>query len=51
MRLTVEEINAILNALRSVHGAGYAKDPKIAALQAKLSIMLEVAQAREVSHD
>jgi hypothetical protein len=31
----------------SVEGHGYSKDPKIGPLQAKLSIMLEVAARRE----
>ena len=42
MRLTNEEIHIILDLIKKEHGAGYAKNQKIGALQAKLSIMLEV---------
>ena len=45
MRLTKNEILLILDALREQHGRGYAKDPAVGALQAKLSMMLEVASA------
>lgn len=33
--------------VKTKHGHGYSKDPEIAKLQAKLSIMLEVASKRE----
>lgn len=33
--------------VKTKHGHGYSNDPEISALQAKLSIMLEVASKRE----
>lgn len=39
--LTVEEIRLILEIIQKQEGFGYSKDPKIGALQAKLSIMLQ----------
>ena len=41
-RLTAEEIRIILNALAEKYGPGYA-DGDVGKLQAKLSIMLQVA--------
>lgn len=38
-RLTLEEIHLILDALRDKYGPGYAKDPTVGKLQAKLSMM------------
>jgi len=49
-RLTVEEIRTILAALAKAHckdGRGYSDDPVVGKLQAKLSIMLEVAARME----
>lgn len=46
-RLTKDEILLILKAIEKAHGVGYSNDPKVAALQAKLSIMLEVAMRLE----
>lgn len=43
MNLTSEEIRIILEAI-SPKGGGYSLDPKIMKLQAKLSLMLEVAE-------
>ena len=43
MILTVEDIQTILQALRDKYGFGYSDEPGIGALQAKLSIMLEMA--------
>jgi hypothetical protein len=62
MHLTVAEIHLLLEKLGeevvlepnerfpyrvTLKGSGYSTDPKISALQAKLSIMLEVASRRE----
>lgn len=44
--LNVAEIQLLLDLLREKHGPGYAKDPEVGKLQAKLSIMLEVASQR-----
>jgi hypothetical protein len=41
-KLTQNEVLLILDLIVRVYGRGYAADPKVAALQAKLSIMLEV---------
>jgi predicted DNA-binding transcriptional regulator YafY len=41
MLLTIEEIEILLQALAAAHGPGYASDPAVAKLQAKLSMMLE----------
>lgn len=38
-RLTLEEIRLILDALRDNYGPGYAEDPAVGKLQAKLSMM------------
>lgn len=46
MSLTKDEILLILEELRKLHGPGYAKGD-VGKLQAKLSIMLEVAVLRE----
>jgi len=43
--LTSKEIVLILEKIHP--GFGYSKDPGVSVLQAKLSIMLEVAQRRE----
>lgn len=43
MTLTKEEILAIFALIEAKHGAGWVKDETVARLQAKLSIMLEVA--------
>lgn len=50
MRLSAAEILMLLNAIRLAHvggRSGYATDPTISKLQAKLSIMLEVARRIE----
>ena len=47
MPLTSEEVLLFLELLREKHGPGYSKDPKIGKLQAKLSILLEMAHRRE----
>ncbi len=44
--LTSEEIRLILEAIHP-EGFGYSEDKKVAKLQAKLSIMLQVAVERE----
>ena len=44
MILTAEEIRLILAIIERDGGPGYHKDPQIAKLQAKLSIMAEVAR-------
>jgi len=43
MILTVEDIRFILTLMREKYGPGYSDDPQAGALQAKLSIMLEMA--------
>lgn len=45
--LTTKEIYILLEALTHQHGRGYSDDPEIGHLQAKLSIMGEVASQRE----
>ena len=45
-RLTTKEIHLILDALREKHGPGYAPGD-VGRLQAKLSILLEIAAKRE----
>ena len=47
MNLTSEEIQLILETIRKAHGPGYSSDPKVSALQRKLSILLEMANRRE----
>ncbi len=42
VKLTAAEIRLILEALREKYGAGYSDKPEIGALQAKLSILLEM---------
>ena len=44
MILTADEIRMILEIIERDGGPGYHKDQKIAKLQAKLSIMAEVAR-------
>jgi hypothetical protein len=44
MRLTQAEIQIILEALRKQYGPGYSDVAEVSHLQAKLSLMLEVAQ-------
>lgn len=38
-----KEIRVLLDLLREKYGPGYSSDPVVGALQAKLSVMLEVA--------
>ena len=45
--LTAAEIRLIFEALTAKYGFGYSTVPEVAKLQAKLSIMLEVASSRE----
>ena len=45
--LTKADILLILRELEKTHGFGYSKDPEVGALQAKLSILLEMAVRRE----
>jgi len=45
MRLTSDDIRTLLHAL--CPEGGYSKDPKVAKLQAKLSVMLEAAEVLE----
>ncbi len=47
MRLEADEIRIILAALQEKYGLGYADDLNVSQLQAKLSIMLEVAVKME----
>ena len=47
MKLTKDDILLILQMCEKIHGIGYAKDPKVSALQAKLSILLQVARGME----
>lgn len=47
MRFTSRELLLILNALSSQYGMGYSDNPEVGKLQAKLSIMLEVAAKME----
>lgn len=49
--LTMEDIRLIFDALEAKHGRGYSKVPQVARLQAKLSIMGEVAARRESRSD
>jgi len=47
--LTVAEIQLILSALSAKYGSGYSDDPRVASLQVKLSVMLEMAARMEGS--
>ena len=47
MDLTVKDIRLILEALSEQYGFGYSEKPNVGMLQAKLSIMLEIATKRE----
>ena len=47
MHLTSEEILLIFSLIKDKYGDGYADDPKIAALQGHLSLLLEMARKRE----
>lgn len=40
--LTYDELKILLDALRAKYGPGYSNEPGVAALQAKLSILLEI---------
>lgn len=40
--MTREDILLVLEIIEEKHGPGYSDDPKIGALQAKLSIMLQM---------
>ncbi len=45
--LTSKEIRMVLEALREKYGPGYSDEPGVGALQAKLSMMLEMAVNQE----
>lgn len=45
--LTVEEIQRLLELISEKYGFGYSNEPGVGALQAKLSIMQEMAAKRE----
>lgn len=47
MRLTTAEIRTILASLRCEYGPGYSDMKEVSQLQAKLSMMLEVATKME----
>jgi hypothetical protein len=47
MMLTAKELLKLLDIIRAQHGPGYASDPEVAALQGKLSVLLELAHKRE----
>lgn len=47
MRLTAKEILTILDMISDKHGPGYSEDIEVGKLQAKLSIMLQVASEME----
>lgn len=49
--LTADELRIIFESLEAKYGRGYSADKKVARLQAKLSIMLEAAAARERERD
>lgn len=51
MNLTKNEILLILKLIEEKHGFGYASDPLVGRLQAKLSIMLEVRYQMETQDD
>ena len=51
MLLTFKEIMLILEVLEAKYGIGYAEDKEVGKLQAKLSILLEVASKREDKAD
>lgn len=44
MSLDAEEIRLILDIINKAHGPGYSKDERVAKLQAKLSVLLEVKE-------
>lgn len=44
LTLTAKEILMLLEGLKAQHGPGYSSDNDVASLQAKLSILLEMAQ-------
>ena len=46
-RLTYNELKLILEALSAKYGMGYSSEPAVGQLQAKLSIMLQVAAMTE----
>lgn len=50
MLLTVADIRLILKLLAEKYGSGYSDHPEIGILQAKLSVMLELAMQYEQSH-
>lgn len=47
IRLTADEIYILLEALQHKYGQGYSKEENVGKLQAKLSIMGEVARRME----
>jgi hypothetical protein len=47
MLLTTKDIHIILDALAKEYGPGYSRAEGVGSLQAKLSMMLEVAAKRE----
>lgn len=47
MNLTADETQTLLNALSAAYGPGYSQDQKLAQLQVKLSVHLEVMRRRE----
>lgn len=53
MQWTISEIALILNALTHKYGFGYSDIPEVGQLQAKLSIMGEMASQRDgaMSHE
>lgn len=44
MRLTLLEAQYVLALIAKEHGSGYAEDPQVGKLQAKLSMLLQVGQ-------
>jgi len=50
MGLNAEEIRLILDIINKAHGPGYSKDDRVAKLQAKLSILLEVKERVNSQH-
>ena len=49
MSFSSKQIQFLLSLMREKYGSGYADDPEVAALQARLSIMLEMARREERS--
>ncbi len=47
MMLSKSEIALILEVISEKYGMGYSDNPEVGALQAKLSIMLEMAMNKE----